>query len=81
MEYYNKIVINGTEYPLEVVIVGGGAPTSATPGNIGQLYANTADGFELYICTAKTSAGLTTWQKAVTSITTSEISLIVNAVS
>lgn len=80
MEYYNKIVINGVEYPLETVIVAGGAPTSSTAANVGQLYANTADEFELYICTAKTAGGATTWKKAVTRMTSTDINSVVNAI-
>ena len=81
MEYYNKIVINGVEYPLETVIVGGGAPTNRTPANVGQFYANTADGFELYICIDETSAGYTTWQKIIQTISTNKVIEIVNSVS
>lgn len=81
MEYYNKIVINGIEYPLEAVIVGGGVPTEATAANIGQLYANSADSFCLYICTAKSSSGLTTWQKAVSPINEGEIATIIGSIT
>lgn len=81
MEYYTKLVINGTEYALENVIVGSGSPTSATPANVGQLYANQSSDFELYICTNETAAGATAWLKVMQRITETEISTIVDAVS
>ena len=81
MEYYTKLVINGTEYPLENVIVGSGAPTSATPANVGQLYANMSSDFELYICTNETSVGATSWLKVVQRVTETEISSIINPLS
>ena len=80
MDYYNKIVINGVEYPLETVIVAGGAPTSSTVANVGQLYANTSRGYELYICTEKSNSS-TSWQEIIHPLLSSEITAIVNTIS
>lgn len=81
MDYYNKIVINNVEFSLETVIVGSGEPTSSTSANVGQLYMDSSDSFEVYICVSKTSSGVTSWQKLISSIEDSEIIEIVNDIT
>ena len=49
--FYEKLNINGTEFPLAVNIKGAGAPTASTAAEVGMFYMDTTTG-DVYKCTA-----------------------------
>jgi hypothetical protein len=81
MEYYKKIYVNGDGYPLEVCIIGGGVPAGTVPANVGQFYADSSDGYAVYVCTSKSSSGQTNWKLVVPKIASATITRIVNNLS
>lgn len=62
------------------VVMGSGAPTSATRAEIGQLYADITNDYNLYLCINSASGGSTTWSQVIGRISSPEIQEILNGI-
>lgn len=62
------------------VLMGSGTPTSGTNAEVGQLYADITNEYNLYLCVGKASGGATTWSQVIGQISSQEIQTILNGI-